>query len=313
MSLRLFAACIALMLCACQHKDDALRFEPVEQPGFVAELVRPAGQEKLPAIIILAGSGGGLTTARTMATHFAHSGYAALAVAYFGEAGLPQELRDIPLEYFQHATAYISQRADINGQPIAILGVSRGAELALLLAAHNPALGPVIAIAPSSHVWGAVSNAPGPMQAAWSYKGKSVPFVPRLSSPNYARSPYTGTPDFQFDLAHGAQAQHSIPVERINAPIMLISGQDDALWPSTEMANRIVKRLHQHKFNYDVLHLSYAGAGHSLAPGAWPGFTEFMHPSGTRVLLGGSEKANRAAQQDSWQQILGFLRRHQQG
>ena len=40
-------------------------------------------------------------------------------------------------------------------------------------------------------------------------------------------------------------------------PILFISGQDDATWPSSMMAEMVTQRLKAHAFPYTFCHLSY--------------------------------------------------------
>jgi hypothetical protein len=52
-----------------------------------------------------------------------------------------------------------------------------------------------------------------------------------------------------------AVAHASIAVENINGPVMLISGVDDQLWPSTRLSKVAMERLraHDHPFPYEHL------------------------------------------------------------
>src|SRR4029450_14052521 len=85
-----------------------------------------------------------------MGAILARNGFAALALAYFGMEGLPKELDQIPLEYFQSALAYIRSHRSLDSDQIGIAGNSKGAELALLLASEDPAIRCVLAFSPSS-------------------------------------------------------------------------------------------------------------------------------------------------------------------
>jgi hypothetical protein len=53
----------------------------------------------------------------------------------------------------------------------------------------------------------------------------------------------------------------TIAVEKINGPIMMISGKDDKLWPASDLAEFAVQRLKVKCFKNAVHHLAYAGAG----------------------------------------------------
>ena len=58
------------------------------------------------------------------------------------------------------------------------------------------------------------------------------------------------------------RAAAAIPVERIDCPMLLLSGEADAMWPSTEMAAEIIAR----RSRADDEHLIFPAAGHFLRP-----------------------------------------------
>jgi hypothetical protein len=74
------------------------------------------------------------------------------------------------------------------------------------------------------------------------------------------------------------------------------------------MANAIVAQLRAVHFPHHFEHRSFAGAGHVIEPGASPGLTTFKQPTGIVVALGGSRRANAAAQRQAWTATLDFLR-----
>jgi acetyl esterase/lipase len=105
-----------------------------------------------PAVLVFSGSGGGLTTGMAAAL-LAALGYLSLALAYFKAPGLPQTLRDIPLEYLTSALEVLRAQPGMDPDHVLIAGDSRGGEAALLLGAHFPRLvNGVIAGVPSSVV-----------------------------------------------------------------------------------------------------------------------------------------------------------------
>jgi dienelactone hydrolase len=259
--------------------------------------------------MVVGGSDGGIRGAEWLAFQFAERGFATLAVAYFGMEGLPEKLADIPLEYFDRAISWLGRQSLVETGGIALLGVSRGAELVLLVAAHNPAVDRVVAYAPSHVVWGPVSLEEAPTVSSWTRDGRSLAFVPSAGKPDLSISPYRATPGFlaalqQTDFIEAA----SIPVERIRGAVLLLSGEDDQLWPSTFMANAIVTRLQKHQHRYVFEHHSFPNAGHAIGPGFDPAVTEFKHPSGILLALGGTPEANREAQDQALKRVLAFLR-----
>ena len=293
---------------------------PVRERGLVGTLFHPAAPAAHPAVIALGGAGGGLSEggARTLASE----GFAALALSYFGVGSLPEDLVEIPLEYFQRAIVWMRTQPTVDADRVALVGNSKGGELALLLAATYPQdIDAVVAYAPSGVVWQAVTFDRevyyGGPRSPWSHRGEAVPFIGFWSPtiPEMVRmteSYFDGRPVSTralYDRAleeEAAVAAASIAVEKIEAPVMLISGTDDQLWPSTRLSEMVIERLkaHAHLFTYE--HLRYEGAGHLLT---LPGY-EPRPAWGRRLELGGSQEANEYANANSWPRILAFLNEH---
>jgi fermentation-respiration switch protein FrsA (DUF1100 family) len=107
----------------------------------------------------------------------------------------------------------------------------------------------------------------------------------------------------------------SIEVERIAGPVMLISGEADAMWPSAPLAEMALDRLHRARHPFPDVHLKYPNTGHSIKPPHVPTtVTAMLHPvDGALYALGGTPEGNARANVDSWQQMLAFLSRHLAG
>jgi dienelactone hydrolase len=289
--------------------------QPVEQEGLVGTLFYPTASGPHPTVIWLGGSEGGLREgfAALLASH----GYATLALAYFGVDPLPDELVEIPLEYFADAITWLKTQPMVDPERIALMGGSKGAELALLLAATFPKdICAVVAYKPSSVVWAGLPQNPadnfqGP-KSSWTLNGEPLPFVngaftfdllKLLAGQDAAlRSSYEeGLKD------EAAVAAALIPVEKIKGPVLLISGGDDQLWPSAPMGEMVLERLEAHNHPYTYEHLVYDDAGHEVAIpyGPMMASTQSGH-----VLLGGTPEANAYASADSWPRVLVFLEKH---
>ena len=278
----------------------------LRQDGLYGELYLPAPNGKrLPAIVVMGGSEGGLDVISGMAADFSRQGYAALALAYWKEQGLPQTLELIPLEYFDKAVGWLKARPDVDPKSIGAIGWSRGSEAVLLLAARNPDVHAVVAVAPSGIVWQGInfSNA-GLSQGAWSAGGKPLPFVKPASAayrPDSMRAMFTGAmPEAD------RHPESEIPIERINGPVLFLSGGDDHLWPSREMSERMMARLKAKGFRHGYMHLSYEGAGHLIFVGAPDGAMAraMGQPS---AMLGGSVEGDAKAWADDWPKVLDFF------
>lgn len=90
---------------------------------------------------------------------------------------------------------------------------------------------------------------------------------------------------------------------------MLVSGRDDALWPSARFAELIEKRLAAAKHPHQVVHLCYDDAGHTITfPYAPTTVLARPHPvSRLDLAYGGTEAGNARACADSWPAVLAFL------
>jgi dienelactone hydrolase len=288
----------------------------VREDGVVATLFTPPGEDAHGLVVVLSGSGGGLMQAR--AALFAAHGYQALALGYFGAAGLPPTLSQIPLEYFEHALQWA--RRVLQPAFIAVAGVSRGGELALLLAATMPEMiDAVVGYVPSA-VTNGVLNAGRPGEdrhaASWSWRGRHLPVLadknPRADWRLFddAPPPKRQTPAFLAALEDAqASARAAIAVERIGGPVMLISGRDDALWPSAVFSDMICRRLEAAGHPHAVVHLCFEDAGHTITfPYAPTTVLARAHPvSGLELAYGGTAAGNARACEDSWPAVLVFL------
>jgi dienelactone hydrolase len=295
----------------------------VREQGLVGTLFMPPGEGRHPAVIILNGSDGGKRdcAAALLASH----GYAALALVYFRGAsrkleGVPAALINIPLEYFEKAIGWLQERKDVDGEKLAVIGHSRGGELALLLGATFPAVKAVVAGSPSGFVHGGIKYSPTSLPS-WTYHGEALPYIPYKSTfkesmgffKNFiTRTPMTMREGFLKRMPDERMAEKvSIPVERTQGPILLIAGTDDRLWPADVYCEQVMERLSAHKFGCAYEYLSYEGAGHFLCfpygiP-SLPPMTRLSPGGGVTIDFGGSSRVNAEATVDSWGRILGFL------
>jgi dienelactone hydrolase len=291
--------------------------EPVRDDGLVGTFFAPADGTARPGVLVVGGSDGGLSEG--MAALLASHGFAVLALAYFRAEHLPPDLMEIPLEYFETAIRWLGRRPSVAAGGLGVVGRSRGGELALLLAATFPEITTVVGYVPSGVVHAGIAASPAAGAAprsAWTYRGKPLPFVPppidgRPPGPTAAspEAPLELTPMFLRSLEDRAAVEAAaIAVERIRGPVLLISGEDDRLWPSPVLAEIAAARLATH--THPVTHLRYSGAGHMIGPVGLPATANtILHPlRGRAMALGGTPAGNAAAAADSWPRVLQFLR-----
>ncbi|CUA83159.1 serine hydrolase [Pseudidiomarina woesei] len=286
-----------------------LQVQRIDQKHLQGLLIMPKHRTgPLPTVIVLGGSDGGLGGAQRTATALADQGIAALAVGYFGMPKLPPTLNSIPLEYFNSALEYIDSAPELNRnqcQQVPVVGSSRGAELALLLGAKFKHYGPIIAISPSSHTWGAIGDS---NSAAWTLNGKPIPFVPRHSNPDYSAKRFVGRDYFARDLNHTDAKQAAINVDGNSAQVLLFAGDDDQLWPADLMANNIAEHWQGTHVSSRITKVIYPNAGHVIAPGMPSDITEASLSNNQTLVLGGTPAANATAQQDILERTVNAIK-----
>lgn len=218
-----------------------------------------------PLVVGIGGSEGGNAWAsdywKDTREQFLKQGYAFLALGYFGAKGTPDTLDRISIDAVHNAILEACKNANIDKSKIAIVGGSRGADLALLLGSYYQYISCVVAIVPSHVVFpGHTNHFTTP---CWTKDEKPLSFVPV----NEAAVPYLMKGDlrktFEAMLQDTtAERLATIKVEHIKGPLLLLSATHDEITPSTPSCNKIMSRLRQHGFAYETKHLAIEG-GHA--------------------------------------------------
>ncbi|ELZ29223.1 dienelactone hydrolase-like enzyme [Halosimplex carlsbadense 2-9-1] len=272
----------------------------------VGDLFVPAGEGPHPGVLVLHGSEG--EPSRGRAALLAAHGFAALAVHYFGDPDpIPDQLLDVPVEYFDAAVDRLRTRSDVADSPVGVYGHSKGAEAALVAAVRYDWAGAVVAGAPAAHRWQGLDQSGERRTGSWTADGDPLPYVPFRAPPGsdedgnvafanvYANS-LERAPDDRREAAR-------IPVERVDAPLLLVAGGADRMWPSDEFATT-VREAHSDGDSAGTDTLVYDDAGHSVTP-------PYRPTAGTTVAdgmaLGGTPAANARASADFWPRALGLL------
>ncbi|WP_371783888.1 acyl-CoA thioester hydrolase/BAAT C-terminal domain-containing protein [Streptosporangium subroseum] len=257
-------------------------------------------------VLVLAGSSGRIERERSRI--LADHGLTALSIRWFGGPGQPPGICEIPLETFVSAIDLLESSGV---RRICLLGISKGAEAALLTSVHDRRVDAVIALSPTSVVWGNVGPGPDgqsrPYRSSWTWRGQPLPFVPYddewtpeepdHDGPVAIRGLYERSEQTFADLVHAAE----IPVEKARAEVLLVAGGDDAMWPSLPFAERLAAR--RHAAGGAARLISRADAGHRpRLPGESPA------PASPHFRHGGSSAADAALGTTAWPHILGLLR-----
>jgi dienelactone hydrolase len=104
----------------------------------------------------------------------------------------------------------------------------------------------------------------------------------------------------------------TIAVENIRGPVLLVSGTDDQMWPSSALADIAMRRLESRGFGFPFQHLKYRDAGHLILLPFGPRTTHVIgfKAEGFGGMLyahGGAPTADAEAGADAWRQMLQFL------
>lgn len=215
-----------------------------------------------PLIVGLGGSEGGNAWAsnhwKPVRDQFLQKGYAFLALGYFKTKGAPDTLNKIAIDSVYAAIMEAAKDPRINKKKIAIIGGSRGGDLALLLGSYYKNISCVVAIVPSHAVF--PGNTTHFTTSSWTYKGKELPFIPV----NEEAVPYMRQGNlraaFEAMLKDSLAEQKAlIKVEKVRGPILLLSATRDQVAPTTPMCEKIAGRLKAHRFKYPYEHIAIEG------------------------------------------------------
>jgi len=289
-------------------------------PG--AKFAVAPGTTRRPALILLGGSEGGSFITRH-APMYASRGYAVLALPYYSSPGwgangttpaelptLPPAFADIPVERLEQAREWLAAQPEVDASRIGVVGTSKGAEFALLAAVRMPWIKAVLAIVPSDVVWeGWGSGVEAGQRSSFAYQGKALPFVPYKDFEKELAGFATGAEvkiRRPLDAGRAANPERvapaRIPVEQIEAPVMVLGGHDDQVWDSGSMAENILKS--RQAAGRETLALVYPDAGHYLGGNGWNPTTQYnTGPS----KVGGTPVANARAQAEAFTRSFEFL------
>lgn len=272
----------------------------IETATLSATLYAPDDGAAHPAVLVLGGAEGGRSWAKGIARRLAEQGYVALAQSYFNGPGLPPQLSAIPLERLQAGIDYLAQPQRRSPSRIAVLGLSKGAEAALVLAAHDARVAAVVAASPSDVVWQGIDRSGGAAASSWTFSGKPLAYVPFAPCADCK-----GLLDLyrHSGEAVAADSAAKIAAERIRGPVLLIASAQDQVWPSAQMAASLAGRLKRAGFAHRVDVLQYPQGGH-FAFGLPP--TDATLPDDIG-FGGGTPSGLREARAHSWAQVTAFL------
>lgn len=292
----------------------------VEEEGVVGVFFEPPGTEQHPGVVALHGSEGDIPW--NVGAMLASRGYATLALQYFsptGEGNLPTDLVGVPLEYCDRAIDWLLDQPAVRDGQVGVVGESKGGELALVLGSHSSEVGAVVGYVPSGVVWqGMEGNGMVAEGSSWTVNGNDLEFVPlRFGGSlreliDYGVSMIRGRPmsiEWMYrESLQGVKLDRreaaTIPVEQIDGPVLLLSGEKDELWPSSLLSDIVIHRLNKHDHPYSYNHIPYEDAGHFITVPYQP---TSHFDAWESLKLGGTPSGNARAAADSWPLVLETL------
>ncbi|MCH8502661.1 MAG: acyl-CoA thioester hydrolase [Aliidiomarina sp.] len=242
---------------------------PADAPDIHTKLIDDG--ESHPLVILLGGSEGGNYFANSdfddILREYHEYGMSVAAMGYFRTENTPRSAAEISLNVIDQRIAALARNPAINENCIALVGFSKGAELALLLGSHFDTATQVVAAFPSHVTWNAVRT---PMsRSSWRLHGEPLAYI---NAPLFSLTMQSGnfTGEFVKAFTNALEkaspeeiARAQIPVENINGPVLLVSGKQDEIWPSHLMANAIEARLEKSGFAHPVKHIANEGGHYS--------------------------------------------------
>ncbi len=268
-------------------------------------------------IVVPCGSSGDLCATLPISSLLASRGFNVLSLAYFKEQGLPAKLAEIPLEYFERVFAWLSKNPITSGKAIQFLGISKGGELALLLASKYHFITKVAAFWPHAYCFEGTNFK---NVSSWAYGGKSLPFIRYKKHWLFANmiSCFIKNEPFGLTYTHKKALNAAkdrevarIKIENAKANILLFAGKQDNMWNSYDGCVQIMGDLRKHNYQYDYDFVGYENAGHlSYAPYILPA-GEIMFKMAPRLMfsMGGTLEANAQAQADAWEKAIEFFKK----
>ena len=244
------------------------------------------------------------------ASLFASRGFLTLNLTYLPpvEAGIPEYFE---LDHFEEILDWFCKYPNVVPGGIGLHAICIGSWIALLLASfRSDAVNAVVAVSPISfaHLF------------SFKYQGKMSGKLPTDNSKlmhtndgvvvRHAHSTETE------DNGSASTFPAITPSEQISCPVLLICGTDDQYLNVEFNARQIYDRMN--KFGKGDLCniLRYPGAGHLIEPPYTPLCYSQFEPlnrdryDNPHIVWGGESKAHAQAQEDSWSNILAFLRKY---
>lgn len=254
----------------------------------------PVPSRKDKVVIVLSGSEGGLEHPRKLAKYLQDNGIPALALGYFKTKHSVNNLNKIELENIKAAIKWLK---NLGYDKIGIEGCSKGAEYAAAAAIEFHELSCVILKIPSWFYSEGMNGTIPSGTGCWSYRGKEIPYTPYKTRKLPVIKEMIKHKEYNIlDINTGKEINpvSIIPVEKIEAPILMFSTEVDTIWPSKESCEKMEERLNSSKYSYAHKHICFKHMSHMMLENCgaaikWFIKSEKQFPeecAGERVIMG---------------------------
>ena len=247
-------------------------------------------------------------------------GHPVLALSYFNFDGLSKNCVEVPLEIIVNAKKWLQDELKVTD--VGIIGCSKGAELALLSSTQQ-SFNPVVLASPSSHVFQGLGGYSKP-KSSWTIAKKPAPylilkmgafgfwsFMYRLfrKKPNSFTKVYNKALDKKSKSYLKKKEASRIKSEEIKSNLLMLSGEQDLIWPSAKMAKEIEKTF-KSTSKFKCKNIVYEDAGH-LTFRNQPGLpVESIIGDKMKLSIGGDPKLNQQANSKMWDEIIKFVSKY---
>ncbi|MGT2929889.1 acyl-CoA thioesterase/BAAT N-terminal domain-containing protein [Streptococcus dentasini] len=272
-----------------------IRWQDVSFSQAKARLFYPEKAHNFPAIVVLSGSDGRIEKAQNIAQLLASHGFVTMALSYFGLEGTAPYLDRIDLAVVEEAATYLATRSDVDSSRLGLYGRSKGAEMALCVAAYLPDYFQCLVLnSPSCAVMEGLKSFRNSGHSSWVYQGKALPYT-HFSLKDFIKSRLLRRPFISYCK------DSLIPVDSIKANVLLIGSERDEVWPAADSIKRIEAAWNQHQRPlYHLESLLLKNSGHMLSIAFQPNnrYKKIAWPE----FLADSQK--------SWQATLDFFKNY---
>lgn len=240
--------------------------------GFVGHLAEPDnGSSK--AVIVIMGGEQSILPGIKFAERFADYGIIGLSVSLFGAEGLPDSPNQVALDMFIPAVNYLKEKKHI--EHLSIYGQSMGSIFAALAAQYIGEFENLIMVSPTHVPFEGTLKDKKTMtgQSVVTWQGVDIPFV-KADFSNFKAKKYYKHEKAKYRVTGMWIAYHNayqdfamvnkakLRIEKANARVLIIAGDEDECWPAEYSAKIIEQELKAADYNKDIKVIIYPHGSH---------------------------------------------------